>query len=138
VTIDLTGTWRLAAWRRVSDDGSVSYPLGENARGLLVYSPDGRMMVQMAAADRPRIEGTDPLGGDVGARAEAYSTCLAYFGSWEVEGDQVRHRVDSSLYPNWSGAEQARPFTYDGHELVLRTPPAGGVVNEMAWTREEA
>jgi hypothetical protein len=141
VPLDLTGTWSLIAWRRIAEDGTVSYPLGEDAHGLLVYTANGRMIVQLAAANRPRLETTDPLGGDAQARADAYSGSLAYFGRYEVEGDTVVHRVDQSLYPNWSGAEQSRPFTYDGHELVLRTPPMSGpngtVVNELAWARED-
>lgn len=140
--MNLTGTWKLVGWRRIADDGTVTYPLGEDAHGLLVYTANGRMIVQLAAADRRKLDTADALGGDVQARADAYSTCLAYFGTYEVDGDTVIHRVDSSLFPNWSGAEQARPYTYDGRDLVLRTPPVTGpngiVVNELAWAREEA
>lgn len=137
MTVDLKGTWRLLSWRRVAQDGSVTYPFGDDATGILMYGGDGRMAVQMTAARRPGIPTTDALGGDIESRAAAYSTCLAYFGSWEVQGDSVIHRIDASLFPNWSGAEQARPFTLDGDRLVLRTPPAA-VVNEMAWMREES
>ncbi|HEX2049455.1 MAG TPA: lipocalin-like domain-containing protein [Actinomycetota bacterium] len=141
MTVDLTGTWALVAWRRVAEDGSVSHPLGPRARGLLVYTANGRMSVVLAAAGRPQIETADPLGGDVRARADAYSTCLAYYGSYAVRDDEVVHRVDTALFPNWSGDEQVRPFTLDGDELVLRTPPmetaAGTVVNELAWAREK-
>jgi hypothetical protein len=143
MTVDLKGTWRLLSWRRLTykdpsdKDPSITYPFGEDATGILVYGGEGRMAVQMAAARRPGLATTDPLGGDVDARAAAYSSCLAYFGGYEVKDDKVIHRIDASLYPNWSGAEQARPFTLEGDRLVLRTPP-GLVVNEMAWIREEA
>lgn len=140
MSVQLIGTWKLQAWRRLSGDGTVVYPLGEGASGLLIYTANGRMAVQLAAADRPLLTSDDPLGGDIEQRARAYSTCLAYVGTYEVRGDTVVHRIEESLYPNWSGAEQARPFTYDGTELVLRTPPVEGpngpVVNEIAWTRE--
>jgi hypothetical protein len=138
---ELVGTWQLVAWRRLADDGTVTYPLGEDAHGLLVYTRDGRMAVHMMAANRPALDTTDPLGGPVQQRADAYSTCLAYFGSYEVRDKTVIHRVDASLYPNWSGAEQERPLTYEDGQLVLRTPPTPGphgtVVNEIAWTREK-
>lgn len=137
MTVDLKGTWRLLSWRRVAQDGSVTYPFGDDAVGILVYDGDGRMAVQMTAARRPGIPTSDALGGDAEARAAAYSTCLAYFGSYEVKGDSVIHRVDASLFPNWSSAEQVRPFTLHGDRLVLRTPPAA-VVNEMSWMREQA
>jgi hypothetical protein len=117
----------------------MTYPLGEDATGLLIYTADYKMAVQMVAANRPAIPSEDPLGGDADERAAAYSTCLAYFGCYEVQGDSVVHHVDSSLYPNWSGAVQTRPFSYDGKTLVLRTPPSQGdggtVVNEISWVR---
>jgi hypothetical protein len=142
VTEFLAGTWNLIGWRRIAEDGSVSYPLGEDARGLLVYTENGRMAVQITGAGRAQIAGDDPLGGDEAARAAAYSTYLAYFGDYEVRGQSVVHTIDGSLYQNWAGAQQIRPFTDESDELVLRTPPmrlADGstVVNELAWRRDK-
>jgi hypothetical protein len=139
----LTGTWNLVAWRRIAADNSVSYPLGTDAHGLLVYTENGRMAVQICGANRAAMDTDDPLGGDESARAAAYSTYLAYFGSYELQGQNVVHRLDSSLYPNWSGEEQVRPFTTESDQLVLRTPPmrlADGstVVNELAWARDQS
>lgn len=95
------------------------------------------MSAMMTAADRPEIEGGDPLGGDLEARGAAYSTCLAYFGTWELDGDTVTHRVVDGLYPNWSGTVQPRSVEDRDGQLVLCTPQdgPGGVVNEMAWAR---
>jgi hypothetical protein len=139
VSVDVVGTWKLVAWRRIVDDRTVSYPLGEDADGVLIYTPGGGMAVVLTAANRPDMPKNDPLGGDVDKRAGAYSTCLAYIGTYEVRDDEVVHRIDVSLYPEWSGDVQVRPFKYTGDELVLRTPPAqtanGTVVNEIAWTR---
>ncbi|HUB79385.1 MAG TPA: lipocalin-like domain-containing protein [Bryobacteraceae bacterium] len=137
--IEIAGPWKLIAWRRLEGD-KVTYPLGEDATGLLIYTADFKMAVQIAAAHRPAISSDDPLGGDAEQRAAAYSTCLAYLGSYEVQGETVIHKVDASLYPNWSGATQSRPFTFDEKKLVLRTPPAEGaaggtVVNEISWLR---
>ena len=100
------GEWELVGWRRVASDGSVTYPFGEDVEGLLIYTASGLMMVQMTASKRPNIDTTDPLGGDAEARASAYSTCLAYFGRYEIHGEEVVHRVEASLYPNWSGRQE--------------------------------
>jgi Lipocalin-like domain len=138
--LDLVGTWKLVSWRRIVDDERVTYPLGENAQGLLVYTQDGAMAVTMIASNRPTMPDNDPLGGEVGQRAEAYSTCMAYMGTYELRDDEVVHRIDVSLYPNWAGDEQVRRFTCAGNTLVLRTPPvhgaSGTVVNELAWARQ--
>lgn len=139
MSINIAGSWKLLAWRRLEGD-DVIYPLGEDATGTLIYAEDGSMAVQMAAAHRLTIPTTDPLGGDAEQRAAAYSTCLAYFGTWEVNDGNVIHHIEASLFPNWSSTVQLRPFTCDGQELVLRTPPAEGpngtVVNEMSWMRQ--
>jgi hypothetical protein len=140
--VDLGGTWKLIAWRRIAEDGTVNYPLGADARGQLIYTSNGQMAVQITGANRSPIATDDPLGGDAQARADAYSTYLAYFGTYEVQGESVVHRIDGSLFPNWCGEKQVRPFTSERDELVLRTPPmqvANGttVVNELAWAREE-
>jgi hypothetical protein len=100
------------------------------------------MTVQIIGSNRPQAAGDDPLGGDVEARAAAYSTYLAYFGTYEVQGESVVHLIDGSLFPKWSGEKQVRPFTTEFDQLVLRTPPmtlADGttVVNELAWKRDK-
>jgi Lipocalin-like domain len=137
----LSGTWRLIAWRRIAADGAISYPLGADARGLLNYASNGTMAVQISGTDRVAPNTDDPLGGSAQERAQAYSSYLAYFGTYAVQGQTVVHDIDSSLYPGWSGHQQVRPFTIDRDELVLRTPPmqvTGGttVVNELSWARE--
>lgn len=132
----IAGTWELRTWRRFESDGRTSFPFGKSPRGLLIYAPDGRMAVQMVAADRPRIETADALGGAVEQRASAYSTCLAYFGRYEVRDDQVIHRVEGSLFPNWSETVQARPFVFEGEDLVLQVKAEDGrVTNEIVWKR---
>lgn len=136
-TVELNGAWRLVHWRRINADGSQCFPLGEHAEGTLLYTDDGYMSAMMTAADRPEIEGGDPLGGDSEARATAYSTCLAYSGTWQRQGDTVIHRLTDSLYPNWSGTVQSRSIEDREGELILRTPQdgPGGVVNEIVWAR---
>jgi hypothetical protein len=127
----------LVQWRRIAADGTESFPLGTDASGTLLYTDDGYMSAMMVAAERPGIEGGDPLGGDPEARAAAYSTCLAYAGTWERDGDVVTHWVTDSLYPNWSATVQPRSIADRDGQLVLRTPQdgPGAVVNEIAWTR---
>ncbi len=137
----LVGRWRLTSWSARNEDGTVSYPFGEDAEGSLVYTPDGWMIAALAVGDRARMSGEDVLGGSEAERAAAYSTYLAYCGTYEVDGDAVVHQVRMSLFPNWVGSEQRRRFELSGDELVLTAPPVrvGGqsVVSELRWIREE-
>ena len=96
------------------------------------------MAVQMVAVDRPRLDTGDALGGEVEQRASAYSTCLAYFGRYEIRENEVIHQVEASLFPNWSGTVQARPFVFEGEDLVLQVKADDGrVTNEIVWTRSK-
>lgn len=133
---EIIGSWKLVSWRRIQEDGTVSFPFGEEVIGTLLYAADLTMTVQMLVKNRPTIPTTDALGGTDDQRAAAYSTCLAYFGTYEVQADLIVHKVEGSLFPNWSGTVQDRPFAIDGDELALRTPP-GPVVNEITWTRHQ-
>lgn len=138
----LIGVWHLRSWEtRLGDE--VVRPLGEDPRGILVYTPDGRIVVQIAARDRPSIEvnplGGTPLGGAEPDRAAAYSTSLAYYGRYEVRTDTVVHTIELSSFPNWTGEEQVRQAELTDGELILRTLPIrvaiGDIVSELRWAR---
>lgn len=134
--LDITGTWRLVTWRRYHDDGTFFYPFGEEPDGILVYTADGFMAVQMVQADRPTLATDNAVGGTESERAAAYSTCLSYFGRYRFDDDQVVHLLDGSLFPNWSGTSQVRPFRLDDGDLVLEVhDPSGRITNEIAWRR---
>lgn len=135
----ITGTWLLETWRRHETDGTVSYPFGETPQGMLIYTPDGHMAVQMVEAERPRLDTDNPIGGTLQERADAYSSCLAYFGRYELDGTSVIHRLDGSLFENWAGTAQVRPATLDGDQLILHVvdPQTGHVTNEIAWRRPQ-
>lgn len=136
---DIVGSWHLTSWRQVNERGEISFPLGADAVGLLIYSADGNMAVQMTANNRQMLKTKDPLSGEAQDLAKAYSTCLAYFGAYQVDRDYIIHKIAQSLYPNWSNSEQKRPYNCDGKTLILLTPPSenanGAVFNEIAWKR---
>lgn len=138
---DLIGRWRLVSWSTRDDDGTVAHPFGEDPEGSLVYTADGWMSAILAPADRPPLSTTDFLGGEEAERAEAFSTFIAYAGTYDIEEDDVVHQVTVSLLPNWVGSDQRRRAELVGDELVLRTAPLqvlGRVsVSELRWVRQE-
>jgi Lipocalin-like domain len=137
----LVGTWRLRSCVARADDGSLTYPLGADPHGYLLYAEGGWMGAQICAGNRKALPTEDLLSGSEAERAEAFSSYVAYCGSYEVRGDVVIHRVLVSLFPNWVGTEQTRYFDLTAEELVLRTPPieVGGksLVHEFVWHRED-
>jgi len=137
----LVGRWKLVSWLARNGDGEVSYPFGERAEGTLVYTRGGWMSGQLAVSDRDALATNDVVGGDEIERAAAYSSYIAYAGTYEVVGDVVIHRVKMSLFPNWVNTEQRRYLEIDGDQIVLRTQhlDIGGdvLMTELRWAREE-
>lgn len=118
--------------------------MGPDPFGLLTYSSDGTMVAVMGRGGRPPFASDDVTGGTVEERAAAFASCIAYGGSFQVDGDQVTHRVEVSLFPNWIGTEQRRRWevSADGELLTLTSPPLvlGGAtrVQRLVWKRRGA
>jgi hypothetical protein len=117
----LVGTWRLVSWENVSTDGTISYPLGREAVGVIVYTDDGYMFVAIMCPDRQPFAAGDLLKGSSEEKVRAAETYVSYCGRYELRGDTVIHHVELSLFPNWSGVDQERPVEVTGHRLTLRT-----------------
>lgn len=136
--MDIAGTWELKFWRRYEPDNTVSLPFGESPLGLLIYTPSGDMAVQLVTANRTRLNTSDALGGTVEERAQAYSTCLAYFGRYTLSGDSVIHHLEGALFPNWSGTDQVRPIVHEGDDMILEVKDqTGRLTNALGWTRRK-
>ncbi len=75
MTHDLAGAWRLVSWSFEYEDSRPSeFPLGREARGLLLYTPGGHVSATlMRRASRP---------------------VLAYAGRYEVRDGAVYHSIE--------------------------------------------
>jgi hypothetical protein len=100
--------------------------------GMIVYTPEGRMAVQIMVLPRPVVpsvpEGPDEVPAwsseQVRRVVETYD---AYFGTYELDEatHTVTHHVEGELRPNYVGAAFARRYEVDGDRLVLSsTSPA--------------
>jgi hypothetical protein len=119
----LVGTWRLLSWENRSADGTITYPLGRQAVGLIVYTADGYMSVAIMRADREPFAAGDLLGGSSEEKARAAESYVSYCGRYEFRDDSVIHHVELSLFPNWSGVAQERLVEVTDKRLTLRTRP---------------
>jgi hypothetical protein len=112
----LVGTWKLKSYVVVTATGLRSTPLGENPRGYLTYTPEGRMQVIGAAHERSidsRVEDPDrvPLGDGF----------FAYAGTYTAISDTVIHHVEISWNDAWTGTDQVRNAELSGNTLRLST-----------------
>ncbi len=135
----LIGTWRLISWENRSVDSQISYPLGQDAVGYLMYNQDGYMCVALMQPNRAKFAAADLLGGSPAEKAHAANTYVSYCGRYEFRDDVVIHRVELSLFPNWVGIDQERLVELTGNRLTLSTRPMvfGGMLQtaHLIWER---
>ena len=125
----LIGTWRLVSFESRVGEHQISYPMGQDATGSIIYSADGYMSVQIMKAGRSTFGSADLFGGSIEECAEATVSYLAYGGRYEVHADMVLqvlhntvlHYVEVSLFPNWVGTTQERFLQSSGDRLTLST-----------------
>lgn len=104
----LIGRWDIIAWEQRYDDGRVQRPMGEHLQGFIRYTAEGDMICMISKAERPAFKTGGQWDASDSEKAQAYQSILAYAGTFELEGDQVTHHVDISLFPNWRGGAQKR------------------------------
>jgi hypothetical protein len=122
----LIGTWQLVSYEAHDAQGNISEPLGKNLLGLLCYTTDGFMSLQVMRKDRPGYSSTDlhvSLTEEMAAAASGY---VAYAGRFSVDeaAGMVTHHVQLSLSPTWVGIDQTRTVALGRGRLYLK----GGLV----------
>jgi lipocalin-like protein len=137
----LRGVWRLVSYSaKDPDTGDAMYPYGARAHGYLIYIDGQRMSALVTAEGRKLISSANPSAEE---RAEAFSTCTAYMGTYRWKGDCVVHDVDVALNQNWVGVQQVRQARLEGNRLTLTTsptptPPDGKLrVGTLVWERTQ-
>ena len=139
----LIGTWHLQSYTETAVGASqVSYPLGEDAQGSILYAPDGYMAAQLMRPGRKAFSGGDLYLASADEFRDAASGYLSYSGPYHVDEQQglLSHCVELSLFPNWIGQVQQRVARLDGDTLHLSTHKpmlAHGreVIAHLRWKR---
>jgi hypothetical protein len=119
----LIGTWSLVSWQNTSADGRISYPLGEDAVGYIMYNADGYMFVAIMRRGRPMFAAADLFGSSTQEKARAADAYVSYCGRYEFRGETVVHHVELSLFPNWVGTDQERLVEFAEDRMILSTRP---------------
>ena len=115
---NLLGMWELVSLQDHRPNGDVLNWMGKNPTGLLIYSPNGRMNIQIMRDPRPMTAG--PVWSSDGHRLlpnapandirDAYSGYYAYFGTWDVdERARTGHTPRASQPPIGGGRERLCP-----------------------------
>ena len=138
-----TGSWKLVSSEYRRPDGEVTYPMGRDATGIIMYDAGGHMSVQIMSPNRPAFASGDQFKGTTAEIKSAFKGFIAYYGTYETNEKEstVTHHVEGSSFPNWVGVAQKRFFEFSGNRLILRTSPMpmGGeqITGVLTWERVE-
>ncbi|KAL9032281.1 MAG: hypothetical protein Q9214_008032, partial [Letrouitia sp. 1 TL-2023] len=146
----LIGAWELVKYSapKEQDRSNNAYPMGKDAQGIIIYTPDGYMSVQIQKPGQPKFQFDDLNAGteeDLRAVGEHY---LAYTGPFYLdESGEVpilQHHMTNCTFPNWLGKSQRRTvvFTEEGAEKYITLGPESAVmilgemrIPQLKWRR---
>lgn len=80
----LIGAWRLVSWFERTSAGEVTYPLGKDATGQIIYSDDGHVAAQLVRRDVPRFMHDDWRMASADECAQAWKSYFGYFGTFSI------------------------------------------------------
>lgn len=134
-TTPFLGAWELVDWRIVQPSGEVTFPYGEDARGQIVYTDDGRMSAHLMRLP----DASEATGGSDGGGFQSFH----YWGDFtiDLDAETVTHHVLGSSSESWVGSDQVRGFEFLGEDRVILTAPrtladgSTGPPQRLTWVR---
>ena len=134
----LVGAWRLTEYsiEDKKNAGERYYPLGKDAAGVIMYTPDGYMSAQLMASDRPVYANGHIHSGTIDEMAKAAKGYMAYSGRFDLneETNTLTHHMEVSMNPTWLGQAQERYYKLEDDTLTISTP---GNFAVLVWKRAE-
>lgn len=122
----LVGAWELKEYYAYLPDNKsdVYYPMGRDATGIIMYTPDGYMSAQLLVpGQKPFKEGTDAEWARVGKSYIAYTGAFYLDETGDEKGPILSHEMRNAMLPQLQGDTQRRLMKItdekDGRWLTL-------------------
>ena len=118
---ELIGSWKLLSYIEVPIEGEDSlFPMGKNPYGILLYSADGYMSVQIAKDERLFFESNDKLIATPAEMSSALAGYIAFAGRFKIDNNNaiVSYMIKTSLFPNWKNTVQHRKVDFEGDNIL--------------------
>jgi polyketide synthase PksN len=110
-----SGTYQLKQMYMGTHDVHL-YPLSTNARGRIIFTPDGYVAAHLWHPSRPAsMECDSPV--------ELFTTYIAYSGDYSYRPGILDHGVEVALLPDMEGKTLKRYVERQGSDLYLATSP---------------
>lgn len=126
---DLVGTWAHVENVNVRPDGTRNEAFGSNAKGLAVFTSNGRFSIFLHRPDLPKFAANNRVQGTPEENKAVIQGMIAFYGTYTVANKVLMLKVEGSSFPNWVGTDQVRPlgmFTGDEMTFLGLAGSAGG------------
>ena len=105
-------------------------------QGSLSLGAGGRYMLITFQPNLPKVASGNRMTATPEENKALVSGSLAHYGTYSVVDKSLVFKVERSMFPNWDGVEQRRPFTLTGDELTYTLGGAsGGGSVTLTWKR---
>ena len=83
---------------------------GDNPRGQLILTPDGRYSIVLARATMPKIAAGVRTKGTAEENKAVVEGSIAHVGRYTIDGGgkAITFHIEMSTFPNWDGTTQKR------------------------------
>ena len=120
----IVGSYVLKSFHYVDDDGNTTYPMGRDAQGYIVYTPEGIISATLMENNRPHFALPHRTNGTPEEKSAAIDSFMAYAGKFHMQDENtVVHEIEKSIFPNWSGQAQIRNIEWTDDGMVLTAGP---------------
>ena len=94
----LVGAWELQEYTSTAEEGTITFPMGADATGLIISTRDGYMSAQSMAQDRPAYASGDMDAGTAEEQRAATHGYIAYSGPFSVDEETrtLKHHAPSA------------------------------------------
>lgn len=116
-------SWSLESYQSEDKEGNTNYPLGADAHGVIIFTQEQRMAVQIMAANREE-EVPKEILDSMNTETEKEMARLgyhAYSGPFNFNEDTayLTTHVDMSVITTYVGSDQTRLAKIEGNMLYL-------------------
>jgi hypothetical protein len=134
----LVGSWTLTSTINTRADGSTFNPNAGPAAGLFVLDGNNHFSWQIIRTDIPKLASNNRNEGTTDEFKAVAQGVLSYFGTYALDdsGKMLTMNIETSSFPNFSGAKQSRSVAIAGDELTVTNPAgASGGTAQVTWKR---
>jgi hypothetical protein len=133
-------SWSLEAYQSEDKQGNINYPLGDDAHGVIIFTNEQRMAVQIMAANREEEISAEILDS-MNTETEKEMAKLgyhAYSGPFDFDEDKayLTTHVDMSAIASYVGSDQTRSAKIEGDMLYLSN--VKHPERKLVWKKIEA